>query len=103
MRIENGHVGAGMVIRANRPMSHLALWCIRSVLSVEPFINMDIAPGGEFAWDVRLRVLHALLGHTSSHCHPESRSSGRRTPVFRLTPAGRVATLLTCNENGPSP
>lgn len=52
VRIENGHVGAGMVIRANRPMAHLAVWCIRSVLSVEPFISMEIAPGREFDWDV---------------------------------------------------
>lgn len=52
VRIENSRVRAGMVIRANRPMSHLALWCIRSVLSVEPFISMEIAPGSEFDWDV---------------------------------------------------
>jgi hypothetical protein len=52
VRIENRHVGAGMVIRGNRPLSHLALWSIRSVLSVEPFIAMEIAPGSEFDWDV---------------------------------------------------
>ena len=52
VRIENGRVGAGVVIRENRPLTHLALWSIRSVLSVEPFIKMEIAPGSEFDWDV---------------------------------------------------
>ena len=52
IRIENRHAGAGMVIRGNRPLSELALWSIRSVLAVEPFITMAIEPGSEFDWDV---------------------------------------------------
>jgi len=52
VRIENRGVGAGMVIRGNRPLSHMALWSIRSVLAVEPFISMTIEPGREFDWDV---------------------------------------------------
>jgi hypothetical protein len=52
VRIENRGVGAGMVIRGNRPLSHMALWSIRSVLAVEPFISMTIEPGSEFDWDV---------------------------------------------------
>jgi len=53
VRIENRRVGAGMVIRGNRPLTHMALWSIRSVLAVEPFIDMTIEPGSEFDWDVR--------------------------------------------------
>ncbi len=52
IRIENRHVGAGMLIRGNRPLSHLNLWSIRSVLAVEPFISMAIEPGSEFTWEV---------------------------------------------------
>jgi len=52
IRIENPHVGAGMVIRGNRPLTNMALWSIRSVLAVEPFITMTIEPGKEFDWDV---------------------------------------------------
>ncbi len=52
VRIENTHVGAGMVIRGNRPLAHMALWSIRTVLAVEPFITMTIEPGSEFDWDV---------------------------------------------------
>ncbi len=52
IRIENHRVGAGMLIRGNRPLSSLNLWSIRSVLSVEPFIAMSIEPGSEFTWDV---------------------------------------------------
>ncbi len=52
IRIENSRVGAGMLIRGNRPLSHLNLWSIRSVLAVEPFIAMTIDPGSEFTWEV---------------------------------------------------
>ncbi len=52
VRIENHGVGAGMVIRGNRPLTNMALWSIRSVLAVEPFISMVIEPGREFDWDV---------------------------------------------------
>jgi hypothetical protein len=52
IRIENRRVGAGMLIRGNRPLSHLNLWSIRTVLAVEPFVAMTIEPGGEFTWEV---------------------------------------------------
>jgi hypothetical protein len=55
VRIENSRVGAGMLIRGNRPLSHLNLWSIRSVLAVEPFIAMTIDPGSEFTWEVSYR------------------------------------------------
>lgn len=50
IRIENRGVGAGMRIRGNRPLSSMYLWSIRTVLAVEPFIAMNIAPGDEFNW-----------------------------------------------------
>lgn len=52
VRIENRRVGAGMLIRGNRPLSDLNLWSIRTVLAVEPFVSMSIEPGSEFSWDV---------------------------------------------------
>jgi len=52
VRIENHRVGAGMVIRGNRPLSSVNLWSIRSVLAVEPFVAMTIEPGHEFTWEV---------------------------------------------------
>jgi len=51
IRIENTHVGAGMLIRGNRPLSDLHLWSIRSILAVEPFVAMTIEPGSEFDWN----------------------------------------------------
>jgi hypothetical protein len=52
IRIENRRLGAGMLIRGNRPLSDMHFWSIRRVLAVEPFIVMSIEPGDEFAWDV---------------------------------------------------
>ncbi len=48
--IENRAVGAGMKIVGDRPLSHENLWSIRSVLAMEPFIDMSIEPGRAFTW-----------------------------------------------------
>ncbi len=50
IRIENKKVGAGMRITGDRPLSNVALWSIRTTLSVEPFNAMTIPPAGEFTW-----------------------------------------------------
>lgn len=48
--IENSKVGAGVHYSGNRPLWNVGYWSIRSVLAVEPFINIDIAPGAEYTW-----------------------------------------------------
>ena len=50
IRIENRKAGAGMLITGNRPLVHLNLWSIRTVLAMEPFISMTVAPGKTFTW-----------------------------------------------------
>jgi len=50
IRIENHHAGVGVRITGDRPLSDNALWSIRTVLAMEPFIAMVIEPGGEFTW-----------------------------------------------------
>ena len=49
-QIENSRVKAGLKIAGNRPLSRVNFWCIRSVIAVEPYIDMSIPPGGEFEW-----------------------------------------------------
>ncbi len=53
IRIENRKIGAGMDIAGDRPLSKENLWSIRSVLAVEPFIQMSIEPGKTFSWEYR--------------------------------------------------
>jgi hypothetical protein len=50
IRIDNRNRGAGVRITADRPLSRAALWAIRAPLSIEPFIEMKIAPGTQFTW-----------------------------------------------------
>lgn len=50
IRVENRKTGAGVRITANRPLTKLALWSIRSVLSMEPFIDVSTEPGGHTDW-----------------------------------------------------
>jgi len=48
--IENKKVGAGVKITNDRPLSRSMLWSIRTVLAVEPYIDINIEPGAEYTW-----------------------------------------------------
>jgi hypothetical protein len=50
IRIENATVNAGMIITGDRPLTMVALWSIRSVLSLEPFIDISVQPGSRLRW-----------------------------------------------------
>lgn len=50
IRVENRKLGAGMRIVGDRPLMSFNLWSIRSVISPEPFVAIDIEPGSEFTW-----------------------------------------------------
>ena len=50
IRVENKKSGAGVRITGDRPLSKLALWSIRSVLSVEPFVDVSTEPGASTTW-----------------------------------------------------
>ncbi|HTX39834.1 MAG TPA: hypothetical protein VME43_32675 [Bryobacteraceae bacterium] len=53
IRVENKKAGVGVRITGNRPLESEALWSIRAVLAVEPFIHISIAPGQEFTWSMK--------------------------------------------------
>jgi len=61
-RVENRKSGAGVHITGNRPLSKVIFWSIRRVLSPEPYIKMDIEPGGEFSWAIRYDFYELSLG-----------------------------------------
>ena len=50
IKIDNRRLKAGMKITADRPLEKMALWSIRSVLAMEPFVRISIQPGKEFSW-----------------------------------------------------
>jgi hypothetical protein len=50
IRIENERLGVGMSITADRPLSSEALWSIRAVMAMEPFVSVTIEPAHEFTW-----------------------------------------------------
>ena len=45
--------GAGVRMVGDRPLARLAVWSIRSVLSVEPFIAVNVEPGNSIRWTYR--------------------------------------------------
>ena len=48
--IENPSLGAGVQIIGDRPLFRAALWSIRAVMAIEPFVQIDVAPGAESSW-----------------------------------------------------
>jgi hypothetical protein len=50
IRIENKRTGAGVRIRGDRPVTRFGYWSIRTVVAPEPYIDLDIEPGQQFAW-----------------------------------------------------
>ena len=52
IRIEDHRAGAGLRATGDQPLSKVALWGIRTVISPEPFIDMTIEPGSEFTWKI---------------------------------------------------
>jgi hypothetical protein len=51
-RIENENSRTGVHVTGDRPISKFIFWSIPRVLSPEPYIKMDIAPGKEFRWSI---------------------------------------------------
>jgi hypothetical protein len=50
IRVESQKTGAGVRITGNRALTQLALWSIRSVVSMEPFVDVSTEPGGRTMW-----------------------------------------------------
>ncbi len=49
-RIESKETGAGIHFTGDRPLSRAMMWSIRTVVSVEPFIDINVEPGKEMTW-----------------------------------------------------
>ena len=50
IRIENKKTGAGVRITGDRPLTRFGYWSIRTVVAPEPYIDLNIEPGQQFAW-----------------------------------------------------
>jgi hypothetical protein len=53
IRVENKKSHAGLRITGDRPLQSESLWSIRTVLAVEPFVNIHARPGEEFSWSMK--------------------------------------------------
>jgi hypothetical protein len=49
-RIQNTKLGIGMRITADQPLVRAAIWGMRSVFAIEPFVGYDIQPGADYSW-----------------------------------------------------
>lgn len=48
--VANRPAGVQVRMQGDRPLVNAALWSIQPVLAVEPFIQIDVAPGAESVW-----------------------------------------------------
>jgi hypothetical protein len=63
VRVENAKAGIGFRVKGDRPLSSVYLWSIRSVVSLEPYIDMSIDPGKTFTW----RYTYEYFTVTATH------------------------------------
>jgi hypothetical protein len=49
-RVTNSHSGAAVRIQGDQPVARLNLWSIRSVMALEPYVAIDLAPGAGKGW-----------------------------------------------------
>jgi hypothetical protein len=50
IRVENPKAGVGVRIVGDKPLASMALWSIRSVMAIEPFVAISVEPGTEMTW-----------------------------------------------------
>jgi len=49
-RVENHKTNSGIRMQGDRPLKNATVWSIRSVMAVEPFIEVSAEPGKDFTW-----------------------------------------------------
>ena len=62
VRIESRKIGAGFRVISDRPLASLMLWSIRSVISVEPFVDVSTEPGKTFTWRYTYTYYNTAVG-----------------------------------------
>jgi hypothetical protein len=50
VKVENTKTGAGFRVTSDRPLASLSLWSIRSVICMEPFVDVSTEPGATTTW-----------------------------------------------------
>jgi len=50
IRIENTKTGAGVRIIGDKPIQRMLFWSSPTTACPEPYIDIDVPPGGEFTW-----------------------------------------------------
>jgi hypothetical protein len=50
VRVENTKTGAGFRVTSDRALASMNLWSIRSVISLEPFVDVSTEPGATTTW-----------------------------------------------------
>jgi len=56
IRLEDRVTGAGVHIRADRPLSKLVYWASIHTLCPEPYIHISVGPGETFTWTIRYEL-----------------------------------------------
>jgi hypothetical protein len=59
IRVENHKTGAGLTIRGDRPLVNLEVWAVRTVVAAEPYVEIKVPTGGDFAWKYTYRFYTA--------------------------------------------
>jgi len=50
--VENKKTGAGVWIKGDKLVQKLSFWSISTTICPEPYIDVNVDPGGEFSWNI---------------------------------------------------
>ena len=50
IKVENTKTGAAVRVTADQPLIKMNLWSVRSVMAIEPYIGIELAPGAIKRW-----------------------------------------------------
>ena len=59
IKVENRKTGAGVSIIGDRPLVDLEVWAVRTVVAAEPYVDINVPTGAEFAWKYTYRFYTA--------------------------------------------
>jgi len=66
IKLKNHITGAGLRIRADRPLSRLVYWGNGRILCPEPYIHVNVQPGETFTWTLRYEFYSGNIGEAGT-------------------------------------
>jgi hypothetical protein len=78
--------GIALLIQGDRPVTHILLWSVQPVMAIEPYVQIDVAPGDSVHWSYRyeFQQVSTQASDSAGGCRSQQQWSGM-TPAQSLS------------------